>query len=171
MEAGATIELIEVVAKVGAAVMVSAVACPAAQAQSVHYPARPLRMVVPFTPGGGADIGARQIAAKLSDELRQQVVVDNRGGGGGLIGMKITADAAGDGYTLLFTSASYGAAIAARKSESAWLKALTPVLQVGISHYAIAAHPSLPRSLKDFLVRDDFERWSMVVKNAGITLD
>src|SRR5688572_9727692 len=148
MEAGATMD---VIGKVAAAVMVSAVAWPAAHAQSPHYPVRPLRMVVPFTPGGGADIGARQIAARLSDALGQQVVVDNRGGGGGLIGMKITADAAGDGYTLLFTSASYGAAIAARKSDAAWLKSLTPVLQVGISHYAIAVHPSLPRSLKDFL--------------------
>ncbi|MGH8637394.1 MAG: tripartite tricarboxylate transporter substrate-binding protein [Burkholderiales bacterium] len=134
-----------------AAVLVSAFAWPVAQAQPMQYPARPLRLVVPFTPGGGADISARQIAAKLSERLGQQVVVDNRGGGGGLIGMKITADAAADGYTLLFTSASYGAAIAARKSASAWLKGLTPVLQVGTSHYAIAAYPSLPGNLKDFL--------------------
>ena len=138
-------------ASVVAAVTVGVVAWPSAHAQSTQYPTRPLRMVVPFTPGGGADIGARQIAARLSEQLGQQVVVDNRGGGGGLIGMKITADAAADGYTVLFTSASYGAAMAARKSDSGWLKGLTPVLQVGISHYAIAAHPSLPANLKDFL--------------------
>jgi tripartite-type tricarboxylate transporter receptor subunit TctC len=108
-------------------------------------------MVVPFTPGGGADIAARQIAARLSEQLSQQVVIDNRGGGGGLIGMKITADAAPDGYTMLFTSASYGAAMAARKSASGWLKSLAPVLQVGTSHYVIGVHPSLPDNLKGML--------------------
>jgi tripartite-type tricarboxylate transporter receptor subunit TctC len=131
--------------------LVSALAWPAAQAQPAGFPNRPLRLVVPFTPGGGADISARRIAAKLAEQLGQQVVVDNRGGGGGLIGMKITADAPADGYTLLFTSASYGAAMAARKSATAWLKGLTPVLEVGTSHYAIAAHPSMPGNLKDFL--------------------
>ena len=134
-----------------AAAMVGAIASPAVQAQPLQYPNRPLRLVVPFTPGGGADIAARQIAARLSEQLRQQVVIDNRGGGGGLIGMKITADAAADGYTLLFTSASYGAAMAARKSASAWLKSLTPVLQVGTSHSVISAPPSLPGSLKGLL--------------------
>jgi tripartite-type tricarboxylate transporter receptor subunit TctC len=145
------VNLMKMLAYVPAAVLVSAVAWPAAQAQPAGFPNRPLRMVVPFTPGGGADISARRIAARLSERLGQQVVVDNRGGGGGLIGMKIAADAPADGYTLLFTSASLGAAMAARSSATGWLKGLTPVLEVGTSHYAIAAHPSLPGSLKDFL--------------------
>jgi len=126
-------------------------AWPAAQAQPAPYPARPVRMVVPFTPGGGADLGAREIAARLSEQLGQRFVIDNRGGGGGLIGMKITADAAPDGYTVLFTSASYGAAIAAHRSDAAWLKSLAPVLEVGTSHYVIAAHPSMPGTLKALL--------------------
>jgi tripartite-type tricarboxylate transporter receptor subunit TctC len=134
-----------------APVLACAAACAAAQSQPTQYPSRPLRLVVPFTPGGGADIAARQIAARLSEQVGQQVVIDNRGGGGGLIGMKITADASADGYTLLFTSASYGAAIASHKSASAWLKSLAPVLEVGTSHYAIAAHPGLPATLKETL--------------------
>lgn len=138
-------------AKVMAAAIAGAFAWPAAQAQSTKFPERPIRLVVPFTPGGGADIGARKIASRLSERLGQQVVVDNRGGGGGLIGMKITADAAPDGYTVLFTSASYGAAMAARPSASPWLKKLAPVMQVGTSHYAIAAYPGLPDSLKGVL--------------------
>src|SRR5690606_36790181 len=120
-------------------------------AQSTKYPDRPIRLVVPFTPGGGAEIGARLIESRLSKRLRQQVMVDNRGGGGGLIGMKITADAAPDGYTLLFTSASYGAAMAAHPSASSWLINLAPVMQIGTSHYAIAAYPGLPDSLKGVL--------------------
>jgi tripartite-type tricarboxylate transporter receptor subunit TctC len=143
--------LLEKLANVMPALLVSAIAWPAAAAQAIEFPNRPLRLVVPFTPGGGADISARRVAAKLSEQLGQQVVVDNRGGGGGLIGMKITADAPADGHTLLFTSASYAAAMAARSSATEWLKGLTPVLEVGASHYAIAAHPSMPGSLKEFL--------------------
>lgn len=134
-----------------AAVMMSALAWSEARAQTVQYPNRPVRMVVPFTPGGGADLAARQIAARLSEQLGQQFVIDNRGGGGGVIGMEITANAAPDGYTLLFTSASYGAVIATHKSVSAKLRSLAPVMEIGASHYAIAAHPSMPGSIKGLL--------------------
>jgi tripartite-type tricarboxylate transporter receptor subunit TctC len=138
-------------AKYLVAVMVGAFAWPAAQAQTMQYPARPVRMVVPFTPGGGADIAARQIAAKLSEQLGQQFVIDNRGGGGGFVGMEITANASPDGYTLLFSSASYAAAMATRKSVHTALKGLAPVVEVGTSHYVISVHPSLPDSLKGLL--------------------
>ena len=114
-------------ANLAAVVMLSAAACSAAQAQPAQYPARPVRFVVPFTPGGGADLGAREIAARMSEQLKQQFVIDNRGGGGGVIGMMITADAAADGYTLLFTSASYGAVIAAHKSASGRLRSAPTV--------------------------------------------
>ncbi len=123
----------------------------AAQAQPAPYPAKPVRMIVPFAPGGGADLGARQIAAKLSEQLGQQFVIDNRGGSGGLIGMEITANAAPDGYTVLFSSASYAAAMAMRKSAYVSLKGLAPVVEVGTSPYVVGAHPSLPASLKGLL--------------------
>jgi tripartite-type tricarboxylate transporter receptor subunit TctC len=144
-------DVIEALARSGAAALGWALACPLAQAQPASFPSRPIRLVVPFTPGGGADIAARQVAARLSEQVGQQVVIDNRGGGGGLIGMKITADASSDGHTLLFTSASYGAALAAHRSASSWLKTLAPVIEIGNSHYAIAAHPAMPASLKDLL--------------------
>ena len=138
-------------AKYLTAVMMSALAWPEARAQTMQYPARPVRMVVPFTPGGGADIAARQIAVKLSEQLGQQFVIDNRGGGGGFIGMEITANASSDGYTLLFSSASYAAMMATRKSAHASLKGLAPVMEVGASHYVVSVHPSLPVSLKGLL--------------------
>jgi tripartite-type tricarboxylate transporter receptor subunit TctC len=120
----------------------------AAHAQPAPYPAKPVRMIVPFAPGGGADLAARQIAAKLSEQLGQQFVIDNRGGSGGLIGMEITAHAAPDGYTVLFSSASYAAAMVMRKASYATLKGLAPVIEIGVSPYVVGVHPSLPGNLK-----------------------
>jgi tripartite-type tricarboxylate transporter receptor subunit TctC len=115
------------------------------------YPDRPIRLIVPFAPGGGADIFARQSAAKLTERLGQQFVVDNRGGSGGLIGMEMTASANADGYTILFSSASYVALMAMRKSTHAKLSGLAPVSPVAAGPYAVAVHPSLPATLKGFL--------------------
>src|SRR4051812_26209540 len=69
-------------------------------AGAAAYPDRPLRLVVPFPPGGGNDILARAVGQRLAEPLGQQVIIDNRGGAGGLIGGQIAATAAPDGYTL-----------------------------------------------------------------------
>src|SRR5258705_7265081 len=70
------------------------------------YPAKPVRMVVPFPPGGGADLVGRVLAQKLSVALRQQVVVENRAGAGGRIGTEVVAKAPADGYALLLATSS-----------------------------------------------------------------
>ena len=79
------------------------------------YPAKPVRVIVPFAAGGGSDFIARQISAKLSENLGQQFVVDNRGGAGGMIGIEMTAKAPPDGYTLMIMSASFSATAATNK--------------------------------------------------------
>jgi tripartite-type tricarboxylate transporter receptor subunit TctC len=85
-----------------------------AQADAAGFPSRPIRMVVGFTPGGQPDITARMLAPKLYDALRQQVIVDNRPGAGGVVAAKIVADANPDGHTLLFVSSSHVAIPAVR---------------------------------------------------------
>ena len=81
--------------------------CVAAAAQEPPFPTRPIRFIVPFAPGGGTDIAARIFAANLSQRLSQNVVIDNRPGAAGTIGVEITANAAPDGYTLCLISASH----------------------------------------------------------------
>src|SRR5215470_6480109 len=72
-----------------------------AGAAATDYPARTITLVVPYPPGGGVDAMARVVAAKLTDALKQQVIVENRGGGGGTVGTRYVARAEPDGYTLL----------------------------------------------------------------------
>ena len=78
--------------------------CASAVAAAEAYPSRPVRLLVPFSPGGAADVPGRIVAQKMSDVLGQQIVVDNRPGAGGLIGAEITARSPADGYTLMMTS-------------------------------------------------------------------
>jgi tripartite-type tricarboxylate transporter receptor subunit TctC len=109
------------------------------------YPDRPVRLVVGFPPGGAADILGRIAAHELSAGLGQQVVVDNRGGAGGLIATEITARANPDGYTLLFTSIPHVInPHLYRKVSYDALKDFTPVIQFVSVPLMMAAGPSLP---------------------------
>src|ERR1051326_2785266 len=88
-----------------AAVSLLATACAQTMAQS--YPNRSIRFLVGYAPGGGTDVMARVVAAKLSESLKQQVIVDNRPGANANIAAKIAADSPGDGYTVLFMSVAH----------------------------------------------------------------
>jgi tripartite-type tricarboxylate transporter receptor subunit TctC len=126
-----------------AAALAVSLASPGALAQA--YPDRPVRLVVGFPPGGAADILGRIVAQQLSTRLGQQVVVDNRGGAGGLIATEIVARANADGYTLFFTSIPHviNPHLYAKVSYDA-LKDFTPVIQFVSVPLMMAAGPGLP---------------------------
>src|SRR3982751_4094974 len=84
----------------------------AAAAPQQVYPTKAVRLIMPFPPGGSNDVVGRVIATQLSERLVQSVVVDNRGGGGGTIGMNAAAKSTADGYTLLMISVGYPVSIA-----------------------------------------------------------
>jgi tripartite-type tricarboxylate transporter receptor subunit TctC len=108
------------------------------------YPARPIHIVVGFTPGGGPDITARYIATKLGDAWKQQVVVDNRPGAGGTIAANAVAKSAPDGYTLLSVSSAHAVAAAIyAKLPYDTFKDLAGVTQTASSSYVLVAAPSL----------------------------
>jgi tripartite-type tricarboxylate transporter receptor subunit TctC len=113
-------------------------------AAEARYPQRSVRMIVPYPPGGAGDIVGRMLSAKLTETLRQQVVVDNRGGGGQVIATQLAAIAPADGHTLFLASATHSVNAALRKNlPYDTLKDFVPITLVAQSPLVFAAHPSL----------------------------
>ena len=116
------------------------------------FPARSLRIIVPFTPGGGNDIMGRFIAAKLTERLGRQTFVDNRPGADGIIGADMVAKAPPDGYTLLIISVSYAMNAALQKLPYDPVRSFTPIAQIGIGPSVLAVTPALPvNSVKELI--------------------
>ena len=131
-----------------------ALLAPQAGGAADNYPAKPIRFVVAFPPGGGTDIIARVIAQKLSERLAQQVVVDNRPGAGGNIGTDIVAKSAPDGYTMLMGSAGPLAINASLFAKMPFdpIKDLAPVTLAASTPNVLVVHPSLPaRTVKELI--------------------
>jgi tripartite-type tricarboxylate transporter receptor subunit TctC len=126
-----------------AALLAAVTAAPAAGAQA--YPARPIRFIVPFPPGGGNDIVGRIVAQRLNETLGVPVVVDNRGGAGGTIGTDILSKAPPDGHTLLINNISLAVnATLFEKLPYDTLKDLAPVSLLGRQPQVLVVHPSVP---------------------------
>ena len=125
-------------------VLLVAAIAPATVAIAQSYPARTVRVIVPFAPGGGSDITARQFSAKLSEAFGQQFVIDNRGGAGGLLGIEMTARAAPDGYTLLMMGGGFAPTAAMQKNAEEAIRALLPVVEFGFTPMVLSVHPSVP---------------------------
>lgn len=124
-------------------------------AESRAYPTKPIRLVLPFPPGGGVDVVARIMAPKLSETLGQQVIVDNRGGAAGNIAAEIVVKSPPDGYTLLL---GFSTVMTVNKALYPNLtfdpaKDFEPIIQLTTSQYVLAVHPSVPAKSVAELVR------------------
>ena len=123
---------------------------------SVHgqtYPAKPVRFVVPFVPGGPTDIQGRMLGEKLGQRLGQQVIVDNRGGAGGNIGMELTAKSPPDGYTIVIaTVGTWAVNPYLYQLPYDVIKDFAPVTHVSTSPVALIVHPSVPvKNVKELI--------------------
>ena len=122
--------------------------------QAQDFPSRPIRFIVPAPPGGAPDAVARIISQRMTTQLGQQVIVDNRGGGNGIIGSEAGARAAGDGYTIVMGYAgpfSINPGLVPNLSYDV-IKDFTPLTLLAISQNVLVVHPSFPaRSVKDLI--------------------
>jgi tripartite-type tricarboxylate transporter receptor subunit TctC len=135
-----------------AAFTLSAAFCSTAAAQT--FPTRPVRIVVPFTPGGANDVIARVVAQKLTEQLGQQVLVDNRGGAGGAIGAEMVARSPADGYTLLLANPGPNAINPMLQPKTPYdpIKDFSMITLMAVSPQVLVAHPSMPvRSARDLV--------------------
>jgi len=152
-------------------VFVGSLLAVSATAAAQTYPVRPVRVVVPFAPGGATDIVTRVVAQKLNETWGQTVVVDNRGGAGGNIGADIVAKAAADGYTLLMTS---GSIVTANQHMYKRLpfspeKDLIAVTNVASGPQIIAVNPTFAaKTLKDFIAIAKAKPRTMTYGSAGV---
>jgi tripartite-type tricarboxylate transporter receptor subunit TctC len=129
------------------------VLCAASIAHADTWPSKPIRLISPFVPGGGASLVARLVGPDLTEVLGQSIVVDNRGGGGGVIGSEIAAHSRPDGYTLVMGTASN---ISVRplvdKVPYDPLKDFTPIIQATTVPLVLCVHPSVPvKTVKEFI--------------------
>jgi tripartite-type tricarboxylate transporter receptor subunit TctC len=113
-------------------------------AQAQAYPARPIRLIIPFPPGGSNDVVGRAVAQQLGERLGQSIVVDNRGGAGGTIGVNAAAKSAADGYTLLMVSVGFPVSIALRQLPEEALRWFEPVGTIGTGPSLLVVPTSLP---------------------------
>ena len=121
-----------------------------AQAQ---YPTRAIRFILPFPPGGGTDTMGRAIGTRLGEALGQQIVIDNRGGGGANIGAELAAKSPPDGYTLFMTTGTHTVnATLYRNLGYSLAKDFAPVTHLGGTAYVVVVHPSIPaKSIKELI--------------------
>lgn len=125
-----------------------------APAAAQSYPTKPVRLVIPWSPGGGNDIIGRELAKRLTPALGQQVIVDNRPGANGVIGTEIVARAAPEGYTLMLTTISSHAANPSiyKKLSYDTLNDFAPVTEINSESLVIVGHPSFPaKNVRDLV--------------------
>jgi len=152
-----------------AAALLIAVGLGAPLAHAQDYPAKPIRLIIPSAPGGSNDIVGRIVATHLTERLGKPVVVDNRGGAGGIIGMQSAATAAPDGYTLLIISATYTMNPAVMKLPYDPHKSFAPVAMLGTGTSALIVPSSFPATnVKELIARAKKEPGKLTAGATGV---
>jgi len=141
----------------------------ASLAAADSYPTKPVRVIIPFAPGGSTDIIGRLIAAKLSERLGKQFVPENRSGGGGTIGMEMVAKAQPDGYTLMFTSSAIAINPLLYKVPYDPVKSFIAIAKLGNGPVVLTVHPGVPaNSVKDLIALAKKQPGKLVCAAAGM---
>jgi tripartite-type tricarboxylate transporter receptor subunit TctC len=143
---------------------------PASTSSGRTYPSKPIRMISPFAPGGGNDILCRTIAQKLTESVKQQIIVENRPGANGIIGTEVAARSAPDGYTIVLIPSGHAVnASLHRKLPYDSIKDFTPITLVGSSPLILAVHPSVPaRNVKELAALAKARPEQLTYGSAGI---
>ena len=132
------------------------------------YPAKPVRIIVPFAPGGGSDLAGRLVAAKLTERMGTQFIVENRPGAGSNLGAEMAVKSPGDGYTLLVISASYTVNPSVYKLSFDPINDITPIIQISGGPYVVAVHPSVPaNTLAEFIAYAKKEPGKLAYGSSG----
>ena len=138
--------------KLSATLLSGALALSALAVHAQQYPTKPVKIVVPFAPGGGSDFIARFMAQKLSASMGAQFIVENKPGAGGVIGIEQGIKAPGDGYTLVLIASSYTVNPSVYKLNFDPVADITPVVQMSQGPLLIVTHPSVPvKTIKDLI--------------------
>jgi len=133
------------------------------------YPTKPVRMIIPFPPGGSNDIVGRMVGTHLGERFGRPVVIDNRGGAGGLIGTEAAVRSPPDGYTLLVISVAYAYNPYMYKLPYDPVKAIAPIAQLGTGPNALAVHPALPvKSVKELVALAKAKPAQLRYASAGV---
>ena len=132
------------------------------------FPQRPIRLIVPFPPGGSNDVLSRYIGIKLTERIGQQVVIDNRAGANGIIGTDLASHASADGYTLLIVSTSYVMNAAVRTLPYDVVKSFDPVSTIASSPNSIVVNPGFVSSVKELVERAKAKPKSIFYASTGV---
>lgn len=131
------------------------------------WPDRPIRVIIPWAPGGSTDITARILGADLTKRLKQQVIIENRAGAGAIVGMQFTAQLPPDGYNYLLTSTGYGYLI--NKANVDLVKSFASVSMIGVGDSALVVHPHLPvNTVKDLIALAKKRPGELMYSSSGV---
>ena len=133
------------------------------------WPEKPVRIIIPWPPGGSTDIVGRLLAAELTGRLKQQVIIDSRAGAGSIVGLQIATAAPPDGYTFMMTSTAYGFFIDKPTMPVDLVKSFAPVAMIGFGDSALVVHPSLPvKTVKDLIALAKKKPGELFYASSGI---